>query len=141
MDSSPAFSWIHERMPAILETESDIDSWLDTKIPALEALSKLKASSILKCHPVSTDVNSSRNQGDHLARPIDLNKPKPLSGSGKFMANWLSKGSPARTSPSKVDKKSEPASPPKEGVKRQLSVAEDSVQCTKKFKEEETSGS
>ena len=134
MDSCPAFSWIHERMPAVLETESDVNSWLDPTIPAQEALSKLKASSILKCHPVSTDVNNSRNQGNHLAKPIDLKNSKPLSGSGKFMANWLSKGSPARTSP---DKKSDRASPPKEGVKRQLSMEDQ--KSTKKIKKDEAS--
>ena len=63
---------------------------------------------------------------------IDLKKPKPLSGSGKFMANWLSKASPA-----KVDK-SNCVSPSKEGVKRQLSM-KDPVQGTsaKKIKEDE----
>ena len=133
MDSCPAFSWIHERMPAILETEDDVNSWLDyTRITAEEALSKLKASTILTSHPVSTDVNNSRNQGKYLTKVIDLKKPKPLSGSGKFMANWLSKASPA-----KVDK-SNCVSPPKEGVKRQLSM-KDPVQGTsaKKIKEDE----
>lgn len=135
MDSCPAFSWIHERMPAILETEDDVNSWLDyTHIPAEEAITKLKASSILTCHPVSADVNNARNEGSHLTKAIDLNKPKPLSASGKFMANWLRKASPA-----KVDK-SNCVSPPKEGVKRQLSI-KDPVQGTsaKKIKEDEPS--
>ncbi len=92
MDSCPAFSWIHERMPAILETEDDVNSWLDyTHVPAQEAISNLKSSAILTYHPVSEDVNNARNEGSHLTKAIDLNKPKPLSASGTFMANWLGK--------------------------------------------------
>lgn len=131
MDSSSAFAWIHERMPAILETEDDVRDWLDyTRVPAEQALAKLKASSILTFHPVSTDVNNAKNKGNHLTKPIDLNKPKKLSGSGKFMTNWLSQGSPVKA------EKSE--SSPKEGVKRHSST-KDLVQGTsaKKVKEDE----
>jgi hypothetical protein len=83
---------------------------------------------------VSADVNYARNEGSHLTKAIDLNKPKPLSASGKFMANWLGKASPA-----KIDKSS-CVSPPKEGVKRQLSM-KDPVQGTsaRKIKEDEPS--
>lgn len=141
MDSCSAFSWIHERMPAVLETEEDINDWLDfTNVPAEKALAKLKASTILTCHPVSTEVNNSRNQGDHLTKRVELGEPKPLTGSGKFMANWLKKGSPARNV--KEDTNNSSVSPPKEGVKRQLSMISDPVQGTtssKKFKEEGTS--
>lgn len=135
MDSCPAFSWIHERMPAILETEDDINSWLDfVHVPVEEALSKLKASSILKCHPVSTDVNYVRNQCDNLTRPIDLTKPKPLSRSGQFMANWLKKTSSTSKSV-KEENASHDTSPKREGVKRPLSLT-DEVMPTKKVKEE-----
>lgn len=119
-------------MPAILETEDDVDDWLDyTRVPAEQALAKLKASSILTCHPVSTDVNNAKNHGDHLTKAIDLNKSKQLSGSGKLMANWLKKGSPTKAEKSET--------PPKEGVKRQVSM-KDLVQGTspKKVKKDET---
>lgn len=142
MDSCPAFSWIHERMPAVLETEEDIDDWLDfTRVPAQQALTKLKASTILICHPVSTDVNNSRNNGYHLTKRIDLDKPKPLTGSGKFMANWLKKASPVRGGQETGGNKSNNANDTKEGVKRQLPM-NDLVQgsSSKKLKEEEESG-
>lgn len=139
MDSCPAFSWIHERMPAILETKEDIDDWLDfTRVPAQVALTKLKASTILICHPVSTDVNNSRNQGYHLTKRVDIDKPKPLTGSGKFMANWLKKANSTHGDQEKGDDKNNYASASKEGVKRQLPMS-DLVQVTssKKLKEEE----
>lgn len=94
MDASPAFAFIHERMPAVLETEEDVNNWLDSAhVPAEKAISKLKASTNLPFHPVSPDVGSVKNQERSLTRPIDLDKPKPLSGSGKLMASWLSKKS------------------------------------------------
>ena len=106
MESSSAVSWIHERMPAILDSEEDVANWLDShNIPVQKALSNLKASVNLTVHPVSTAVNNIRNQDPHLSQAIDLNQPKPLSGSGKLMANWLSKASakPERTSNLKDD--------------------------------------
>lgn len=117
MDSCPAFSWIHERMPAILETEDDVNSWLDTaRVPPKQALSHLKPSSILVSHPVSTVVGNVKNHGKELVQPIDLTKPKSISGSVKFMASWLKKATPGKKEEQKsfVDM-------PKEGVKRALS--------------------
>jgi len=94
MQSSSAVSWIHERMPAILDTDEDVANWLDSyNTPVHQALSNLKASINLCVHPVSTAVNNIRNQDSHLSQAIDLNQPKPLSASGKLMANWLSKAS------------------------------------------------
>lgn len=94
MESSSAVSWIHERMPAILDTDEEVANWLDSyNISVKKALSNLKASVNLCVHPVSTAVNNVRNQDRNLNQAIDLNKPKPLSSSGKLMANWLIKGS------------------------------------------------
>ena len=57
MDSSPSFASIHERMPAILHNEEEIEEWLNyVKFPAALAISKLKASSNLLSHPVSTGI-------------------------------------------------------------------------------------
>lgn len=142
MDSCPSFSWIHERMPAVLETEDEINQWLDfTNLSPQEALLKLKPSTALASHPVSSDVNSSRNHGDHLTKPIDLKKPKPLSGSGKLMASWLTKGSTARSVQAEEDKVSNRSELTKEGVKRQLSDSDfteaSSNSLSKKVKEEE----
>ena len=55
MNSSSSFANIHERMPAVLETEEEVEEWLNyVKFPAQVAISKLKPSSNLKFHPVST---------------------------------------------------------------------------------------
>ena len=92
MESSPTVSWIHERMPAILDTDEDVANLLDSvNVPLKEALSKLKPSSKLCIHAVSTAVNSVKNQDRRLSQAIDLNQPKPLTGSGKFMDSWLSR--------------------------------------------------
>lgn len=136
MDSNPAFSWIHERMPAILETEDEINSWLDSgRVPPKEAVSRLKPSSTIVKHPVSVDVGNVKNQGRQLVAPIDLAKPKPLSGSGKLLAMWLKKGSPDK----KVEKKAF-ISTLSEGVKRPLPESFDekseNVKPSKMVKEE-----
>lgn len=92
MESSPKVNWIHERMPAILETEDEVRNWLDSAhVSSQKALSNLKPSTNVCIYPVSTQVNNVRNQDTSLNRPIDLNKPKTMSASGKFMANWLTK--------------------------------------------------
>ena len=94
MASSSAVSWIHERMPAILDTDEDVANWLDSyNISVPKALSGLRASVNLCFHPVSMDVNRVKNQDINLSQPVDLDKPKPLSDSAKLMANWLSKAS------------------------------------------------
>jgi hypothetical protein len=118
MDSSSAVSFIHERMPAILDTDDDIRFWLDSfNVPAHEALSRLKPSVHLTSYPVSTQINSIRNQDMNLNKPIDLNKPKPLCGSGKLMASWLTKASPLKRESVDPEKDSTTIQP---SAKRQL---------------------
>jgi len=55
-----------------------------------------------------------KHQDRRLVRPIDLNQPKPLSASGKLMANWLIKASPVRS------EAIPPIRPGSEAVKRHL---------------------
>ena len=137
MDSSPAFAHIHERMPAVLETEEDVDSWLDFElIPARTALDKLKPSLTLALHPVSTDVGNVKNQQRSLTLPIDLNKPKPLSASGKLMANWLGKKSSPVASTTPTSEVNQPGKTEAESVKRKLVPSEESSDPPSKLKKE-----
>ncbi|KAK2710440.1 abasic site processing protein HMCES-like isoform X2 [Artemia franciscana] len=73
MESNPLVSWIHERMPAILESDEQVQTWLDyVNIDESDALSSLIPPSNLYIHPVSPLVNSVKNQDPSLNREIEL---------------------------------------------------------------------
>lgn len=61
---------IHDRMPVILDP-ADYDSWLDPATPADEVAEMLRPASAkpMEVYPVSTLVNSARNQGAGLIEP------------------------------------------------------------------------
>ena len=62
---------IHERMPVILDP-SDYDAWMnpETEVPSdLLPLLKPYDSAKMKFHPVSTAVNSPRNDFEEMLRP------------------------------------------------------------------------
>ncbi|KAJ0172248.1 hypothetical protein K1T71_012221 [Dendrolimus kikuchii] len=73
MDSSNTFDWLHHRMPAILDTQEQIEAWLDIdKVNPDKALSYLRQSKSLSWHPVSTLVNNSRNKSENCNKRILL---------------------------------------------------------------------
>ncbi|MFD1936219.1 MULTISPECIES: SOS response-associated peptidase [Nonomuraea] len=62
---------IHDRMPMMIERERWAE-WLDPKLTDTEQASRLLVpadAGRLVAHPVSTDVNSVRNNGPHLIEP------------------------------------------------------------------------
>ncbi|MEO6629119.1 MAG: SOS response-associated peptidase [Aquihabitans sp.] len=64
---------IHDRMPVILPP-TVWKEWLDPTNAAIETLGRLLIPApdhLLVMHPVSTDVGNVRNQGEHLANPIE----------------------------------------------------------------------
>lgn len=64
---------LHDRMPIILPP-SEWAAWLSPELQDLEALGKLLVpapSELITFHPVSTDVNSVRNKGEHLVEEVD----------------------------------------------------------------------
>ncbi len=70
---------IHHRMPAILD-EKAIDDWLNVReVRAAEALQLALplADGELKFHPVSTRVNSARDDDPGLIEPAAVEKPEP----------------------------------------------------------------
>ena len=73
-DPSSDIAHIHDRMPVVLD-HSDFDLWLDPD-PALldRQLALLRPASVgtLRYFPVSTRVNSSKNEGPDLIEPIAL---------------------------------------------------------------------
>lgn len=69
-ESDDVLSWLHHRTPILLETEEQVNDWLDYKrIGAQEALAQLTPIKLLAWHPVSTRVNNSRYKSE------DCNKP------------------------------------------------------------------
>lgn len=92
VDSHPAFSWLHHRMPAMLENEDQVRKWLDYRnIPLKEAIDLIKPKDCLDWHPVSKLVNNSRNNFPECVLKIDLVKSetKKMSSESKGMAKWL----------------------------------------------------
>lgn len=63
---------IHDRMPMLVEPGS-YDAWLDPAVTETDDLRRLltpAAPSRLEAYPVSTEVNSVKNNGPHLVEPI-----------------------------------------------------------------------
>ena len=59
---------IHHRQPAVLDTASEIDDWLDPRTPAhrVQTLARQSGTQPLRIHEVSTAVNDPRNDGPFL---------------------------------------------------------------------------
>lgn len=92
-ESNETLSWLHHRTPAILETQQQVDDWLDYKrVPEKEALELLTPVKMLKWHQVSKVVNNSRNKSEQCNKPLDK-----LKGN-KLMKNWLKRANTSSTS-------------------------------------------
>lgn len=85
-EANAMISAIHDRMPVIL-SRSDWSTWLDPETdPAdLAALMVPAAEDLLRMHPVSTEVNSSRNHGAHLIRPVEPSPIGEIPGQGTLL--------------------------------------------------------
>jgi putative SOS response-associated peptidase YedK len=73
---------LHDRMPVMLPPDA-WDQWLDRDERDIEVLGRLLVpapSSLITFHPVSTEVNNARNQGEGLLDPIALTEPLELDG-------------------------------------------------------------
>ncbi|WP_119678126.1 SOS response-associated peptidase [Indioceanicola profundi] len=71
-DTNRALSFLHDRMPVILDA-GNWDAWLDPATPPqrLQDLLRPAADDLLETVPVSTAVNSVRNEGEELIRPME----------------------------------------------------------------------
>ncbi|HEX3390307.1 MAG TPA: SOS response-associated peptidase [Streptosporangiaceae bacterium] len=89
---------IHDRMPMVIEPDRWAD-WLDPAATSAEALHGLltpAASAHLTSHPVSTEVNSVRNNGPGLIEPMEGDSEpagSPRDGAGG--RNGASRGAPS----------------------------------------------
>ena len=90
---------IHDRMPMIIDPGSWAD-WLDpanNEVADLRALLAPAAASGLTTFPVSTEVNSVRNNGPELIQPIGRGPAAPLAGIGVNTRSGAREGSGPRS--------------------------------------------
>jgi putative SOS response-associated peptidase YedK len=76
-DANQVVARTHDRMPVML-TPDAWKAWLDVSqhdIDALEGLLVAATPESLEVYPVSTDVNSVKNDGAHLVEPLDGHEP------------------------------------------------------------------
>lgn len=127
VNAHPEFSWLHHRMPAMLENEEEVRRWLDYgEVPLNDAIELIKPKGCLDWYPVSKIVNNSRNNVPECLEKINLSKEKQARES-KGMAKWLASAdsTKSKSSPSNARKlvKNEPTSSPGESKKRSGSSA------------------
>ncbi|CAH0384172.1 unnamed protein product [Bemisia tabaci] len=93
MESNKTLSWLHHRMPAILDTEQAVKDWLDFEnVSTEEAMQILKPIQKLVWHPVSTIVNNSRNKDEECNKPLSTKSSSEKSKGATLMSNWLKRG-------------------------------------------------
>ncbi|ELT95929.1 hypothetical protein CAPTEDRAFT_219289 [Capitella teleta] len=94
VDAHKELSWLHERMPAILDGESEIREWLDYgTVPLKKAMDLIRPTNSVTFHPVSSLVNDVKNKSEDCFKPVDLEKKKQSTkASANLMMSWLSKG-------------------------------------------------
>uniref|UniRef100_A0A8C0FJ34 Abasic site processing protein HMCES n=1 Tax=Bubo bubo TaxID=30461 RepID=A0A8C0FJ34_BUBBB len=102
VDASKDVSFIHHRMPAILDGDEAIRKWLDfAEVPTQEAVKLIQPTENIVFHPVSTFVNSVHNNTPECLTPIELGAKKEVKDtpSSKMMLGWLKnsqEGSPQK---------------------------------------------
>lgn len=95
--SNDVLNWLHDRMPAILETEEQISDWLNCgQISNNPALSALKPAKKLCWYQVSNEVNNSRNKSPTCNKPLSKEDIKKLAmiktpKQSNMLTSWLIK--------------------------------------------------
>ena len=80
--SNAFMSSIHDRMPMILDSQS-LPIWLESKITDLDRLRSLlipASEDLLRAYPVSTEVNSHKNDSPNVITPISIAKSQYADG-------------------------------------------------------------
>jgi len=81
-EANEFMSAIHDRMPAILDEET-VALWLDpatTEADSLQPILMPSANEILQSHPVSTRVNSYKNDDESLITEVSITEPESAVG-------------------------------------------------------------
>ena len=72
VEAHPRFAQIHNRMPAVLDGQEAVQTWLDPAHSTRDVSDLLYPVDCLHWHPVSSVVNNSRNHAPECVTPIDL---------------------------------------------------------------------
>lgn len=115
IEAAPSVSWIHHRMPVMLDGDKSVRDWLDFgTVPTSEALTLVKALDCLTCHPVTPQMGNIRYKEPDCIKQFDLEAKKEEKPKNTFMSSWLKKST-------KQDPQSKTASSQdvKEGVKKE----------------------
>ncbi|KAI8608593.1 hypothetical protein BC830DRAFT_941783 [Chytriomyces sp. MP71] len=89
-------AWLHDRMPVILDSEKDQDTWLDPTVPFGRVLKLLKPySGKLQCYPVDPAVNKIKNDDIGLVTRKEERKGTLLQFFGKKEAFSTDQVSPS----------------------------------------------
>jgi len=73
VDASNEFKEIHNRMPALLETDEEIDAWLGTTTWSSDIIETfLRPKNCLKWHPVSQQMSKTEYQAKDCSQPAKL---------------------------------------------------------------------
>ncbi|XP_063707321.1 abasic site processing protein HMCES [Culicoides brevitarsis] len=112
-ESDKTLAWLHHRTPAVLETQQQVDDWLDfRRVSDTEALKLLTQPRNLEWYQVSKTVNNSRNKSAECNKPLSEEKvPK-----SKMMQQWLTKNTKNEVKNEQISFKEELVSPKKEKI-------------------------
>ncbi|KAI8816356.1 uncharacterized protein EV422DRAFT_546407 [Fimicolochytrium jonesii] len=96
--SSNALSWLHDRMPAILRSEEEVDKWLDPNTKFTDDIARLirPTEEGLSWYPVSKFVSKTGNDSVECVTPIELKPEPPTKPNGNIM-NFFKKAAPKST--------------------------------------------
>lgn len=85
-EANVTISAVHDRMPVILSGEH-WSTWMsaETDLDRLDALMVPASEQLLEMHPVSTEVNSSRNHGSHLTDRVEPMPVGEIPGQGTLL--------------------------------------------------------
>lgn len=96
--AASSLSWIHHRMPVILDGEEAVRNWLDFgSVPPSKALMMMKSLDCLTCHPVTPQMGNIRYKEPDCIQEISKQEKKQNT----FMSSWLTKKSSSRVAVSK----------------------------------------
>eukprot|EP00053_Salpingoeca_punica_P003635 m.44323 g.44323 ORF g.44323 m.44323 type:complete len:298 (+) comp12318_c1_seq1:106-999(+) len=70
MPAAPYLEWLHERMPAVLSTPEEVSRWLDTSVPAEEAVKGLKQCLTLRWFAVDKLVGNVKKKEYACMAPL-----------------------------------------------------------------------
>jgi putative SOS response-associated peptidase YedK len=84
-DSSKPLTWLHDRMPVVLQNQDDINAWLDPTKPFNQVRHLLRsADSGLRWWPVTVEIGKLTYQDFNAKKPIDIAKARGGSSLDKF---------------------------------------------------------